>query len=232
MIIIPALLLSFFTTQASFVDFAIEKWRKDPEVRIEDAYKWVYQATRGSEHAVTDEIMVRDYLQQEWKTLGRPLAGEPLWEPLRRDGKLGRLNLRQFHARGGRMEDLANAFIESAKEFRGDESDFLEAWNALGMKLARKHLGRLTWAEWHRLDQAMSAQNYPAIHHSDAYTKARRPAYRVLTRQAFERLFKTLKQPSVARSVSVARPTGGPARAARVGWPIGRASHHAKGVTT
>jgi hypothetical protein len=64
-LLIPALLLSLFSIQTGFSDFAIEKWRNDPEVRIEDAYKWLYQATRGNEHAAADEKMVREYLEQE-----------------------------------------------------------------------------------------------------------------------------------------------------------------------
>jgi hypothetical protein len=197
--IIPALLLSLFSIQTGFSDFAIEKWRNDPEVRIEDAYKWFYQATRGNEHAAADEKMVRAYLEQEWKTLGEPLPNEPLWEPLRADEKLGRLNLRPFRARGGKMDDVANAFIESAKTFQGDEIDFRAAWNALGLQLGRKQLGKLTWPEWRRLDEAMTAKDYPAIHHSAAYVKARQPAYRVITHEAFEKLMKSLNGWSVAQ---------------------------------
>jgi hypothetical protein len=190
--IIPALLLSMFTIQTGFSDFAIEKLRYDPDVRIEDAYKWLYQAMRGAEHAVTDEKMVREYLQHEWKTLGKPLLNELLWEPLRTDNELGRLNLRPFRARGGRMDDVANAFIESAREFKSDEIDFRAAWNALGLQLAHEPVGKLTWPEWRRLDEAMTAKKYPAIHHSANYNKARQPAYRVLTREAYEKLIKTV----------------------------------------
>ncbi len=136
--------------------------------------------------------MVREYLQQEWATIGKPLSHEPLWEPLRADEKLGRLNLRPFRARGGKMEDLVSAFMESAKEFRGNELDFRAACNALGLQVACAPVGKLTWQEWRRLDEAMSAKSYPPIHHSAAYTKARYPAYRVITQAAAERLRKIL----------------------------------------
>ena len=196
-----ALLLSLVPIQISFSDFTIEKLRSDPEIRIEDAYKWLYQATRGNEHAVGDQRMVREDLQQEWATIGKPLSHELLWEPLRADEKLGRLNLRPFRARGGKMEDLASAFIESAKEFRGNELDFRAAWNALGLQVARAPVGKLTSQEWRRLDEAMSAKNYPAIHHSAAYTKARYPAYRIITHAAAERLWKNLGDVSEVRQI-------------------------------
>lgn len=194
--LISAVLLFLVPIQTSLSDFTIEKLRSDPEVRIEDAYKWLYQATRGNGHAVGDERMVREYLQQEWATIGKPLINEPLWEPLRADEKLGRLNLRSFRARGGRMEDLAFAFIESAREFRGNELDFRAAWSELGLQVARAPVGKLTWQEWRRLDEAMSAKNYPVIHHSAAYTKARKPAYRVITHAAAGKLRKTLEDVS------------------------------------
>jgi hypothetical protein len=159
--LISAVLLFLLPIQTSLSDFTIEKLRSDPEMRIEDAYKWLYQATRGNEHAVGDERMVREYLQQEWATIGNPLINESLWEPLRADEKLGRLNLRPFRARGGRMEDLALAFIESAREFRGNELDFRAAWSELGLQVARAPVGKLTWQEWRRLDEAMRAKNFP-----------------------------------------------------------------------
>jgi hypothetical protein len=43
---------------------------------------------------------------------------------LRADEQLGRLNLRPFRARGGKLDDVADAFIESAKTFQGNEIDF------------------------------------------------------------------------------------------------------------
>ena len=94
------------------------------------------------------------------------------------------------------MEDLAFAFIESAREFRGNELDFRAAWSELGLQVARAPVGKLTWQEWRRLDEAMSAKNYPAIHHSAAYTKARKPAYRVITQAAAGKLRKTLEDAS------------------------------------
>ena len=62
--------------------FSLAAWQKEPEMRIEDAYKWLYQATRGGEHAVPDEDSARKWLDEEWATLGSPYKNEPEWEPL------------------------------------------------------------------------------------------------------------------------------------------------------
>ena len=107
------LLVSFFLlicTPTALLDFAIPKWKADTKVRIEDAYKWTYQATRGGEHAVPDEESAREWLDGEWSGQGKPPANEPVWGPLCPGGEIGRLNLRTFKAKGGKADDLLVAF--------------------------------------------------------------------------------------------------------------------------
>src|SRR5436309_1724558 len=116
-------------TPHALIDFALTRWRTERQVRIEDAYKWTYQATRGGEHSMPDEKIAREWLEQEWQTLFEPQPNEPLWQPLCPDGEIGRLNLRPFRARGGRMEDLLTAFVESGRKFPNDESSFIDTWN-------------------------------------------------------------------------------------------------------
>src|SRR5258706_1315571 len=86
---------------SALTDFALPKWKADPNVRIEDAYKWTYQATRGGEHAVPDTESASKWLDGEWQMLGDPRAHEPIWEPLCSGGEIGRLNLRPFRAPAG-----------------------------------------------------------------------------------------------------------------------------------
>ena len=160
--------------------FFLVQARSDPELRVEDAYKWLVHATRGGEHAVENEFAVRQWLDQEWASLGPPLPGEPLWISLSPDGRIGRLNLRPFRAQGGSPDALLAAFILGAQSFDASPSRFLAAWKALGRSLRNESVGHLSFADWRRLDRLMRAKNYPAIHHSPAYAAARSPAYRVL----------------------------------------------------
>src|SRR5262245_56083851 len=88
------------------IDFAFAGWQPTPKMEIEDAYKWLFHATLGGEHAVTDDEGPRQWLDREWATLGPPLAGEKEVVPLTVDGKLIRLNLRPYKARGGDKEML------------------------------------------------------------------------------------------------------------------------------
>src|SRR5436190_6915250 len=122
---------------SALLDFAIPKWKADKAVRAEDAYKWLYQATRGGEHAVPDEDSARKWLDGEWTTLGSPFKNEPSWEPLCPGGDVGRLNLRPFKQAAGKEDDLLAAFLASSREYRPDPADFIKAWNELGVRLQK-----------------------------------------------------------------------------------------------
>lgn len=160
--------------------FFLAQARADPDLRIEDAYKFLFHATRGGEHAVENEAAVRRWLDREWQTLGPPPPGEPLWTPLTADGRIGRLNLRPYQALGGNPAALHAAFVAGARAYDADPARFRKSWQALGRELQKQPVGHLTRAEWQRLDRALRAQRYPAIHHSPGYEQARAPAYRVL----------------------------------------------------
>lgn len=191
--------LAFFLLFASApdpdADFFLAQAPADPELRIADAYKWLFHATRGGEHAIADETAVRQWLDQEWAALGPPQSGEPLWTPLTADGRVGRLNLRPFKAHGGSADDLHAAFLASAKSFDADPARFRAAWRALGRALEKHPQGHLTRAEWNRLDALARPDGYPARHHSPEYEQTRAPAYRVLTAAEARKLRDSLPAP-------------------------------------
>jgi hypothetical protein len=181
-----ALILSCLPS--ALIDFALPKWEADPDMRIEDAYKWLYQATRGGEHMVPSRDAAADWLEKEWQSVGPAKKEEPLWEPLCPDGSIGRLNIRPFKARGGTTGDLVDAFLASSKAFRSEPERFLAVWNRLGSKLKGRRQGNFRHSEWVRLDTEMKARNYPAVHHSKYFAAARHPAYRVITAAEAESL--------------------------------------------
>jgi hypothetical protein len=98
------------------------------------------------------------------------------------------LNLRTFKASGGKVDDLLAAFLASSREYRSEQSSFVNAWLELGKRLKKKPAGKLNHKEWSRLDAEMKAKNYPAIHHSETYEKANHPAYRILTSAEMKKL--------------------------------------------
>ncbi|MFN0141308.1 MAG: hypothetical protein ACKVQW_14625 [Pyrinomonadaceae bacterium] len=173
---------------AALIDFAIPKWKTDKYTRIEDAYKYLHQATRGGEHAVPSKNAAKKWLDNEWQSLGVALKNEATWEHLCPDGSIGRLNLRPFKDSGGKTDDLLDAFLQSAREYKTESSKFINAWAELGKRLKKRGFDNITYKEWKRLDGEMKKKEYPAIHHSEDYKKAYRPAYRILTLEQRKRL--------------------------------------------
>jgi len=189
------LVLALVCTTSGVLDFAMPRWKADPNMRIEDAYKWTYQAARGGEHAAPDRAAASQWLTRQWQTLGTTLKDEPLWEPMCKDSRIGRLNLRSYRDQGGKPDDLLNAFLSSAAQYRSEPKTFYNAWIELGRRLKKQGFGHLTYAEWQRLDGEMRAKEYPAIHHSETYNKAKTPAYRILTRREMETLRSKISGP-------------------------------------
>jgi len=185
---ILGLLIILSCLPSALLDFAVPKWKADKAVRAEDAYKWLYQATRGGEHAVPDEDSARKWLDVEWLTLGQPAKDELGWEPLCPGGDVGRLNLRPFKQASGKEDDLLSAFLASSREYRPNPADFVEVWQELGVRLQKHPFGKLNHRTWQKVDSEMKPQNYPAIHHSKPYEEARHPAYRVLIKAQAQKL--------------------------------------------
>ena len=194
--ILPLAFLFIFSSAPNpDAKFFLEQARTEPATRIEDAYKWLLHATRGSEHAIADEAGARKALDEEWATLGPPQPGEPLWVPLAPKGRFGRLNLRPYRAQGGEPKPLLDAFLASAKSYDASPARFLKAWKGLGRALQKDPQGHLTYSEWKRLDRTVRPRGYPAGHHSPEFEQARHPAYRVLTAEKAGKLMDTLPAP-------------------------------------
>ena len=199
------LLLAAALSVRTLLPFALDAFAADPETRIEDAYKWLFQAANGGEHAVPDEDSARAWLEREWSSLGPSIRGEPLVVPLLPEGTIVRLNLRPYRDKGGAAGDLLDAFLRSARAFEPDPGLFRESWSAFGERIRSQPLGPLNGLEWQKLDAEMRAKGYPAIHHSRPYASARRPAYRVLTKDEAERLVVRLGDGNRGPAVSASR---------------------------
>ncbi|MCH7903527.1 MAG: hypothetical protein IH944_03060 [Armatimonadetes bacterium] len=176
------LAISFVPSSGSsdLLDHAFAQWKATPEMRIEDAYKWLFHATLGGEHAVQDVNSPRNWMDSEWASLELSEQDEPEVVKLTPDGSVLRVNLRPYKDRGGNKEMLLWAFVFSAERFKANKSVFRNAWNNLGDRLSVASQGHVTRKEWQRLDEETHALGYPAIHHSRQYEQKYKPAYRVV----------------------------------------------------
>jgi len=147
-------------------------------MQIADLYKLLHQATTGSEHAVSNIAVARQWLDRELEDLSDG-PDEPLVDRLGRDGRIVRIHLRPFMAEGGEPEQLLEAFVTTAAESYGGRTA-LECALATARELA--HRDKLPWdaASIDGYLDSRAAEDYPAVHHSPPYVERYQPAYRII----------------------------------------------------
>ncbi|HVN49309.1 MAG TPA: hypothetical protein VMU30_10885 [Bacteroidota bacterium] len=156
----------------------LEETHRHPKLTIQDIYKFAYQAAMGNEHLMTDTVTVRSYLQEEWNEIDSSY-NEPLVEYLSSDSSIARINLRPYKQRGGSMEQLVAAMLQTAKSIRPSFS-LLKKFLADIVALADQFLIPFKAEEVRNYFQEMEAKHYPAVHHSNEYETLYHPAYRVI----------------------------------------------------
>jgi hypothetical protein len=184
---------------------AVLDWhrRRYPLLQARDIYKLVHQGVFGPGHAVASAAQARDGLARELRALAtecriqiadcrlQNCADEELIEPIDPRGRLVRVNLRPFlgEVKGqkakakrqnrGRADAgwLAEALVESARRVKGNPAQMARRLSA-AVRWCRKDLPRQA-AGLERMAALAREAGYPAFHHSPAYQRAYRPAYRV-----------------------------------------------------
>lgn len=149
-----------------------------PLIKAPDLYKLAYQAAMGIQHMPTDTLSVRLYLESELRGLD-PDSSQPLTEVIDPENRLIRVNLRPFIAYGGVSEKLVQATLRTAANYKPSVE-----------KLERYLLCAVTASVWKKttfpgdsLRVYIAKQReagFPAPHHSETYTRAYAPAYRVV----------------------------------------------------
>ncbi len=148
-------------------------------MEVRDVYKLLYQGTRGPEHLIRSPEDFTARLYAEF-TCVPPDDGEPLVESIAPDGSLLRLNLRPFKARGGEENWLVEACLETGERQWGRESALRATWRTFvracqeGQFTAFSLDEVITFSDW------LENQGFPAVHHSQVYREAYRPAYRLV----------------------------------------------------
>ncbi len=172
-----------------------------PLANYEDAYKFIHQAALGPGHlGVTWEIIDR-YLIQEWESMQddsviSSSAGEsdPIVEDL--GGAFVRVNLLRYQEAGGRLDDLRSVLRKSV-EVAPDSLLLHEVWVDLSEWLiVETGIDPDSLASFTNM---LSANNWPAVHHSTSYKDSYRPHYRVLERSIAVQLLDSLPLDSTDR---------------------------------
>lgn len=152
-------------------------------MEIQDLVKLAYQASQGSGHLVASETDALASLHAESEQAQADLheADVIVCEPAGPD--FCRVHLRALPAAGLSLETVARIFFLTAAEPPAGQialNDLLGQVRAAlgqGLPLARP-IGLDDWDRW---ITSYRAKGCPAMHHSDTYRRAYRPAYRLVT---------------------------------------------------
>jgi hypothetical protein len=163
-------------------------------LQARDVYKLLFQASMGVEHLLTDTAAVGAYLEVELAGIDSQGFGEPLLERISPDGGMVRVNLRPFRALNLPPRLLVKAMFASAAETLPDTVVFYSWWATY---VSLVHSGVLGPApadlgEW---VERLRGGDLVAAHHSPAYERRNRPAYRVVRRSVILPLLNSLGIP-------------------------------------
>jgi zinc protease len=153
-----------------------------PEATAQDVYKMLYQAVCGPGHLIYEGSALQDMLTNEWASLTP--ANEALWLPIGIGADWAWFNLRAWKAQGGALEPVARAMWQSVHAAQADPAGVAAAWQQVVAAAADGALP-LAAADVAAYDAFVRSNNYPVVHHTDAFVTAYQPAYRVLSRHLF-----------------------------------------------
>lgn len=160
-----------------------EQMRLHPAMQPQDVLKLCYQAAHGAEHLLTDIDRARAYFDRELAAVPPDLSA-PLAEDISRD--ITRINLGAWKAAALPPDWLFRMFVRTAKAPVGNAS-------MAGCLAEAASICAPVLPGW---DDALSAwrdAGMPAVHHSEAYRTAERPAYRIV-RRSYRALLPILTQ--------------------------------------
>lgn len=149
-----------------------EQMRLHPAMQPQDVLKLCYQAAHGAEHLLADPARAREYFDREFAAVP-PDASIPLAEDISRD--ITRISLGAWKAAALPPDWLFRMFVRTANA----------PVNHVSMADCLAEAASICAPAMPGWDDALSAwqrEGMPAVHHSEAYRAAERPAYRIVRR--------------------------------------------------
>lgn len=180
-LLLPVLFLGVSSPTDSMTRLMEYHLLRYPHLRVQDAYKMLYQGEFGVGHLLGDGRGARQYLMEELATMDTADRGEELLEPVSPDGSMVRVNLRPFRRLGLSPDVLVGAMLATVAETRGDTSRFLSVWEQFAGIVRGGSFSPEDLRVW---DERVRRRELPVAHHSPEYVREYQPAYRVCLRSA------------------------------------------------
>jgi len=171
------------TTPNDPVQRAHEFLQRYPHAAPQDLYKVIMQGVNGPAHLAPDGARIEADLQREWAALTP--AHEPLWQPIAINNDWGWLDLRAWKHHGGSLEPVQRALWRSIHAPRSTMMTVSQAWQHVAAA-ARAGTLPLDRATFDAYDAWLAQHNYPPVHHTPEFIERYQPAYRVLSRSAWD----------------------------------------------
>jgi hypothetical protein len=159
-------------------ELLINHYNAYPKLEVADIFKFIFQSAFGCEHLVSSEERALNYIIAELERI-RDESSEPRVDAL--DGDYSRVHLSCIRDTLS-AETLAKYFCLSAKTEPDGKARLLEKI-AVARELVADGTIPLSLSEFDELHAVWEAAGYPAIHHSDSFREAYRPAYRVIANE-------------------------------------------------
>ena len=151
-----------------------EHFQVYPKLQVEDVFKYLFQSAFGCEHLVSNEEAALAYINREYETVSK--TEKPYIEPL--DGEYSRVYLSCLND-GLQPETLAKLFCLSAKKEENGRAA-LEEKIEVAKELVVSGESPIDQEAFAQKLAAWQELGYPAVHHSNAFREAYKPAYRVI----------------------------------------------------
>jgi len=174
---------------AAVVRLVREQGRLHRNLGIQDVYKLLFQGVMGVAHILEDRKRAWRELQKEFEALdASEFIEEPLLERVSADGGVVRLNLRPFKRLGLSSDRLFEAMVVSAERIRADKDRFVALWKKF-VELVKAGRSDFDYERLIEFEGVVRTQGYPPVHHSTAYAKVNKPAYRVVQKKTYQEIF-------------------------------------------
>ncbi len=155
--------------------------RDYPRLEIQDIFKFIFQSACGCEHMVSDRERVLNYIRYEYENM---TPSDPKIDAL--DGNYSRVHLSCIGEKLT-VDALADMFLLSARKEPDTRAEIEAKIFVVRELIAAGELG-FSLDEFDRAAEEWKSLGYPAIHHTDSFRAAYRPAYRVIHNDYLEKI--------------------------------------------
>lgn len=175
---------------AEWKTYLSEQAALHPSMEPQDVYKLLFQAVYGAEHLLQDKTAAYAYFQKEYESV--PAEEELLYEQIQEDRY--RVNLRAWKKRGLPAEWLFRMFTGSVEQQllqktpgqggrRQEEilQNTFREYAEIAKEAVREGAFAFSGKDFSEYTEKYNETGPRAVHHSERYRAAEKPAYRVVT---------------------------------------------------